>query len=190
MLLGGCASGGSLANGLSAKTPSQIMAAARAAALGAATVQGQIVLAGHSVRLVDFDNSVYIKGDAAFYARIFGAVGARKLHGRWLKGSAHGSALGALSSLTRLRALLGEVLEAHGPLVHAAGAVVAGQRAVGVSDRALGGTLYVASTGTPYPLEIVEHGPRRGRLVFSNWNQSVSLEPPEKAINLQQLQRR
>jgi hypothetical protein len=77
-------------------------------------------------------------------------------------------------------------LSSHGPLARGAGATVAGQRAVAVRDTARGGTLYVASSGTPYPLEIVE---RDGdRLVFDRWNQAVTLAVPVDAIDIRQLQ--
>ena len=55
-----------------------------------------------------------------------------------------------------------------------------------MSDAAGGGTLYVASTGTPYPLEIVERGGER--LVFDRWNQPVTLAVPPDALDIHQLQ--
>ncbi len=57
-----------------------------------------------------------------------------------------------------------------------------------MTDPARGGTLFVASTGTPYPLEIVEPAPGGGELLFDRWNQPVVLEPPSGAINIKQLQ--
>jgi hypothetical protein len=213
-LLAGCGDSVPSANGLSRKTPAQIVAAARAAATSAATVrvagsildgstpifvhmelvagkggQGQVALEGFSVKLVDVDNSLYINSGAAFYERFAGRAAARRLQGKWLKGSARG-ALRALSSLTSLPALLGAALDAHGPLSRAPGATVAGQSAVAVSDREHGGTLYVASTGTPYPLAIVRQGAHPLRLEFEEWNQAVTLEPPVGAINIKQLEKR
>ena len=46
--------------------------------------------------------------------------------------------------------------------------------------------MYVARTGTPYPLEIVKRG--AGKLVFDHWNQPVSLMAPASPININQLQ--
>jgi len=211
----GCGADSTAENGLTAKTPTQIVAAARSAAAGAATVhvvgsilagrtpisldmelvsgkggQGRIALEGLSVRLVDIDKAVYINSGEAFYRRFAGAAAARRLQGKWLKGSASGEALGALTSLTDLRTFMRQALSVHGPLRRARDATVAGKMAIGVTDGARGGTLYVAATGTPYPLAIVEHGRTHGELSFNKWNQPVSLEPPADAINIKQLQSR
>jgi hypothetical protein len=80
------------------------------------------------------------------------------------------------------------VLASHGPLARASNATIEGQQAVGVSDPANGGTLYVAATGAPYPLEILRYGPGAGKLVFDRWNQAVSLTVPTNAIDVKQLQ--
>jgi hypothetical protein len=214
-ILCGCASSVGSSNGILAKTPAQIVAAAKSAAAGAATVhvagsilgdgtpisvemelvsdkggQGRITLEGFDIQLVNVDNAVYINSGEGFYARFAGAAGARRLRGRWLKGSARGEALGPLDSLTNLGELIGGALRAHGPLSRGTPATVDGQRAVAVTDLDRGGTLYVASTGVPYPLEIVKPGPGGGELVFDRWNQPVSLEPPANAINIKQLQGR
>jgi hypothetical protein len=209
-LLAGCAGGASSENGVAAKTPAQIVALAKASAAGAASVhvagsilsegkpislnmelvagqggQGRVSLDGVSFRLVGVDDAVYVYGDTAFYTRFAGATAARVMRGKWLKGAQAG-ALRSLASLTHLGSLLGNVLSSHGPLARVAGATVAGQRAVAVRDTARGGTLYVASSGTPYPLEIVE---RDGdRLMFGRWNQAVTLTVPVDAIDIRQLQ--
>jgi len=209
-LLAGCAGAGASGNGLTADSPAQIVAAAQAAASAAASVrvsgsivsegkpisinmelvarqggQGRVVLKGIRFRLVGVDGAVYVSGSTAFYTRFAGAAAARVMRGKWLKGAQSG-AFRSLASLTRLGSLLGSALSDHGPLSRAAGATVEGRRAVAVSDAPRGGTLYVASTGTPYPLEIVERG--GGRLVFARWNQAVTLSVPTDAINIHQLQ--
>jgi hypothetical protein len=213
VILCGCSGSASSGNGVASKAPAQIVAAAKSAAEGAATVhvagsilgdgtpiavdmelvsgkggQGQIVVEGLTVKLVNVDNAVYINSDAAFYTRFTGATAARRLRGKWLKGSARGAALGPLVALTSLGKLLGGALTAHGPLSRGVATSVSGQKAVAVTDLARGGTLFVASTGAPYPLEIVKPAPGGGELVFDRWNQPVELEPPAGAINIKQLQ--
>jgi len=202
---GGATSG----NGVASKTPAQIVAAAKQAAAGAASVhiagsivsegkpislnmelvadkggQGRVALDGLSFRLVDVDRTVYVSGSDAFYTRFAGASAARVLRGRWLKGHEVG-ALAPLASLAHLRSLLNGVLAGHGALLRAPRASVGGRQAVGVSDAAGGGTLYVAATGTPYPLEIVKRG---AKIVFDRWNQPVTLSVPADAISIDQLQ--
>lgn len=210
----GCGGSSPSGNGVASKTPARIVALAKSAALGAASVhvagsivsegkpisldmdlvaqtggRGRITLDGLSLRLVDVDRAVYVKGNAAFYRRFAGASAARVLQGRWLKGG-EGGALASLASLANLGKLLNSTLAGHGALSRGAATRVGGRRAIGVTDAAGRGTLYVATTGTPYPLEIVKRGANAGRVIFERWNQPVTLAVPANAINIKQLERR
>ena len=62
-----------------------------------------------------------------------------------------------------------------------------GDDIVGLTDQSQGGTLYVATTGKPYPVEIAKSGAGGGTLSFDRWNQAVSIAPPANAIDLAQL---
>jgi hypothetical protein len=211
--LSGCGGSSQRGNGVATKTPAQIVALAQAAVAGAATVhvagsivsdgkpisidmelvagkggEGRIVLEGLSIDLVNADGALYIKGGSAFYSRFVGARAAGLLQGKWLKGSADGEAMAPLASLTDLLKLLDSTLADHGTLSRGPDATVDGQKAVGLTDPAQGGTLYVAATGVPYPLEIVKPGAAGGRVVFDRWNRPVTLTPPAGAINIKQLQ--
>src|SRR5580693_1032113 len=89
--LTGCGNSLSASNGVASKTPAQIVAAARSAAAGAATVhvagsivregepisldmelvahkggEGRITLGGLSFQLIGFDRLLYINGSSAF----------------------------------------------------------------------------------------------------------------------------
>ena len=212
VLLAGCASGAARGNGLQAKSPTQIMVAAEAAAMAAASVhvagsivsdgkpislnmelvsekggKGRVSLDGLGFRLIDVDGALYVNGGNAFYTSFAGATAARVLRGKWLKG-AQSAAMAPLAALARLRSLLNITLASHGPLARASNATVEGRQAVALSDPVNDGTLYVAATGAPYPLEIVRHGGDAGRLVFDRWNQAVSLAVPTNAIDVKQLQ--
>jgi hypothetical protein len=55
---------------------------------------------------------------------------------------------------------------------------------VTVRDTTAGGTLYVATTGQPYPLQILKAGHNGGHVRFSDFNRPVSLQPPPHAIRL------
>jgi hypothetical protein len=214
-LLAGCGSTSSSGNGVASKTPAEILAAAKSAATGAASVhvagsivsegkpisidmelvgkngvgdnggKGRLTLGGLGIQLIELDRAVYVKGSTAFYTHFAGATAARVLKGKWLKGSAESGPLASLASLADLGKLIDSTLEDHGPLVRKATTTVATQPAVGVSDTANDGTLYVATTGTPYPLAIVKSN--AGRIVFNRWNQQVSLSAPANAININQL---
>jgi hypothetical protein len=213
-LLAGCGSSSSSSdNGLAAKSPEEIVAAARHAAAGAATVhiagstvsegkpislnmelvagkgaKGRITLEGVSIDVIEVENAFYVSGSAAFYRRVAGPAAAALLQGKWLKAPAGAGDFSSLRQLTDLGTLIDSALASHGALAHAGTATIAGQKAVGVTDTTKGGTLYVAATGTPYPLEIVKSATPPGRISFDRWNQPVALTPPPNAINITQLQ--
>jgi hypothetical protein len=213
--LAGCGGSASDGDGVASKPPARIVAIATAAATAAASVHvagsilsegkpislnmeldaekgghGQVTLGDLSIDVVNVDRSVYVKAGSAFYSRFAGPAAARVLQGKWLWGSAVSGPLASFTSLTELRKLLSGTLAAHGGLSRTATTTVNGHKAVGVTDAAGAGTLYVASTGTPYPLEIVKRGVGAGTLVFDRWNQPVSLAVPPNPVNLNQLQPR
>lgn len=211
--LAGCAGQSVSDNGLAAMTPAQIVAAARAAATGAATVrmrgsilrdgkpmllnvelvkdkggQGRLSEEGRRLDVIHVDSAVYIKGSEAFYRHAVGRASAAIPQGRWLKASDASGDLAPLASLTTLRGLLGTALANHGGLSHAGTGVIDGRKAVAVTDAKAGGTLYVAAVGTPYPLELIKHGVSAGVIAFDKWNKPVTLSVPENPINLKQVQ--
>lgn len=213
-LLAGCGSSSAPAgNGIASKTPDEIVAAAKAAATTAATAhvsgsivdegkpislnmelvagkggKGRLTLEGLTIRLIQVDGAVYLNGSAAFYEHVAGPAAAQLLQGKWLKAPATGKEFASLASLTDLGKLIGGTLSAHGQLVHAGTRTINGQPAVGVSDATKGGTLYVASTGTAYPIQIVKAGTNGGAITFDRWNQPVTLSAPANAVSINQLQ--
>jgi hypothetical protein len=206
----GCGGSSSAANGVDSKTPEQIVAAAKAAADNAASVhlagsllsegkpiridmellarkggQGHIDIDGLTIKLIRVERAVYVSGSAALYAQIVGAKAARRLQGVWIKAPVKGSSFATLAALTELTQLVDQALAAHGALRKGPLKTIAGRQAVSVEDVSNGGTLYVAATGKPYPIEIVQKG---GSLSFDNWNRPVTLTAPANAINVNQLQ--
>ncbi len=211
--LAGCGGSSHAGNGLASKTPAQIVAAAKAAAAGAATVhvagsivgaeapisldmelvagkggRGRITLAGLAIQLIRVNRYLYVNGSSSFFGRLADPAQARLLDGKWLKGLAERGPLKSFASFTDLGELTDIALAGHGALKREGTTTIAGRSAVGVADLARGGTLYVAATGTPYPLEIVDRGAAGGRVVFDRWNQPVTLAAPAHPINIKQLQ--
>jgi hypothetical protein len=212
--LAGCGGGSSSSgNGVASKTPDQVVAAAKQAAKSAATVhvagstisenkpisldmelvankgaKGHLTVEGLRIDIIEVEHAFYLNGSAAFYNHVAGPKAAALLQGRWLKAPSGAGEFSSLSKLTDLGTLLDQTLASHGTLASAGTTVVNGQKAVGVTDTARKGTLYVAATGTPYPLEIVKTGSGAGRVAFDRWNQPVALAPPPNPININQLQ--
>lgn len=202
------ACGGSSGNGVASKSPDAILAAALAAVDGAKFVHisgkfangaspttlnldlvsgkgghGNASVGGLAYRIVVIDNTVYVNARSAFWRHVVSAATATALDGRWLKAPASGR-FALLAKLTNLRALLPTVLSTHGTLVKSGTTNVNGQSAIGLREAAGVDTIYVATTGKPYLLEIVQRGSQAGRIVLDHFDQSVSLSPPANAIDI------
>jgi hypothetical protein len=210
MLLG-CGSS-SQGNGIAEKTPGEILASAKVLAddASSAHVFGSITSAGspialnlylHAKRgrgeisenglpfeLIRVADDVYIKGSNAFYRHIAGPTAAQLLQGRWLKASATSGSLASVGSLTDLRQLVDATLTGHGALVKGPTTTVAGRRVIALTDPSEGGTLYVATTGPPYPVEVTKGGAAAGQILFDDWNDPVLVTPPADAIDITKLE--
>jgi hypothetical protein len=209
----GCGGSSSEGNGVAAKSPNEIVASAKTLADAAKSVHvsgtlksagtpitinmtllagkggsGQLSQNGLSFQLIQIHGTVYIKGSAAFYQHIAGAAAANLLQGRWLKAPASTGGLAALASLTDLHKLLDATLASHGTLRKGAVTNVNGQKAIAVTDSSTGGTLYVATTGPPYPVKVSMGGSASGAVTFSQWNQPVTVIAPANAIDVTKLQ--
>ncbi len=209
--LAGCG-GSSSGNGVADKTPAEIVTAAKVAADAASTVhvagsivsgapitldmelvagkggRGQLSENGLSFELIQLDGTVYIKGSPAFYKKIGGTAAAQLLQGKWLKAPAKSSDFASLTQLTDLRQLVDTTLANHGKLAKGGITTVNGQKAVGITDASKGGTLYIATTGEPFPIEITKDGASGGKITFDRWNKPVTLTAPANAIDVAQLQ--
>jgi hypothetical protein len=212
MLISGCGSSSHASSSLATLAPQQIVASARAAAASAATAhvsgsieakgrpisldmellagkggKGVVTLDGLSLKIIAIEHEAYLNGGAALYDRIAGPAAARLLQGRWVKVPENSGDFAPFYSLASLTGLVDAMLADHGPLKSGAAARVDGEPAVAVTDTARGGTLYVAATGQPYPLEISRPGPGGGRIVFDRWNEPVALTPPANWVNINNL---
>lgn len=210
----GCGSSESSSdNGVAAKTPTEIVAATKSAADSASSVhvsgslvsggapitldltlvagqggKGRISENGLSFELIQVGGYAYISGSTEFYEHFAGAAAAQLLQGKWLKASATTGSFASLASLTNLQKLTEAALAQHGTLSKGAKTTVSGQSVVPVTDTAQSGTLYVATTGKPYPVQIAKSGAGGGSITFGNWNQPVTLTAPTNSISLSELQ--
>ena len=150
--------------------------------------QGKIGQEGFTIDLVETGGSVYINGSAAFYRHVGGTAAAQLLQGRWLKAPANSGELASLASLTNLSTLIDTALASHGTLTKGSTTTIAGQPAIAVNDTSKGGTLYVATTGKAYPLEIAKNGKESGKVVLDRWDNPVTLSAPKGAIEISKLQ--
>ncbi len=208
--LSGC---GSSDNGVAAKSAKEILQASKAAAIGASSVRvvgvskvrgssftinahlalgsarARISLLGLDYEVIRIGETVYLKGSQAFYARLGASLG-KTLHvpvGTWLKAPAGSGPLGQLAALTDLPKELSLMLSTSAYLTKGASTTIDGQKAIALKEKAklYEGVLYVATTGKPYPIELVKSGGReRGRTRFSGWDRGVSLRAPSPAVEV------
>jgi hypothetical protein len=59
---------------------------------------------------------------------------------------------------------------------------------IGITDKSKGGTLFISTTGKPYPVEITKGGSGGGKITFDRWDEPVTLSAPANAIDVAQLQ--
>jgi hypothetical protein len=212
-VLAGCGSSGAKPNGEASKSPLQVVKDAVGAASTAKGVHvsgtivtgkqrltidfrivqgrggaGTITEQGLSFRFVRIDGKAYIKGTDAFYRQFAGAATAALLHDKWLEADATTGAFASLTGLTDIAELIQQGLASHGTLRNTGETTYRGQKAVGIDDTTKHGTLYIAATGRPYPVAIVNKGSSEpGTVTFDEWNTTVSLVAPKGAIDLSKL---
>jgi hypothetical protein len=205
------ACGGSSDNGVSSKSPSGIASAASGAVSNVNSVHvsgnvangtshftldlslvngkggsGSMSQGGLSFRIVTVNQEVYINGSPSFWKAFAGASAAQVLSGKWLKAPANGQ-FASLAALTDVRQLFSQLLSTQGNLSKGKTTTVRGQKVIALNDKT-GGTLYVATTGKPYPIEIVKSsGNSGGKVDFDRFNQPVALTAPANAIDVSQL---
>jgi hypothetical protein len=212
-LLAGCGSSGPSSNGVADKTPNQILAAAEAAAVAAKAVHvaGAIHQNGTPLTLnvhlvsgkgatghmsengVGFDiirigDKAYIRGSNAFYAKFAGPKTGKLLEGKWLVSSVSSGKFASLAPLTDQDAFFKGSLGAHGKLTKGAITTVNGQKVIALTDGNAGGTLYVATTGQPYPIQLVSPGNgAEGKITFDQWGNVVAITAPKNAVDVSKL---
>ncbi len=145
--------------------------------------RGQITLGGLSFNLVSLNKYAYMQAPPAVWEKAGApASTAQQLQGKWLRTPATGQ-FASVAQLTNIHTLFGQLLNQKGKtLKRGAVSNVAGRKVVSLTGG--GGTLYVAATGKPYPVELDKTGTDGGKLDFDRFNQSVTLSAPTNTIDL------
>jgi hypothetical protein len=216
LALAGC--GSSSDNGVAAKPAGQILQATRSAAQNASSVhvlanskvlsgrplkldaslaknQGhaQVSFFGFNFQAIRDADTIYIKGNPAFDARLESTLGVKIPPRKWLKGTT--SSLGQIASFTDPSKELPIILAGTGKTTKGTETKIHGQPAIPLklTRKLYTGTLYVATTGQPYPLKLIKTpqkaGPSEtGQTTFTAWNKPISVTPPANAIDITQLE--
>ena len=149
--------------------------------------KGTMAESGLSFQIVRVGNVAYIKGTDAFLQQFAGAAAAQLFHDKWLKGPVGSGRLASLAPLTDIVELFNGAFGTHGKLTNEGETTYKGQKVVAIKDSSDGSTLYVAATGTPYPLAPPAAARRRAPITFDHWNDSVSIDAPKGAVDIGKL---
>jgi hypothetical protein len=211
VVLVGCG-GGSKSNGVASMTPTQILAEVHKAIAGASSVHvagsgtsggtpialdlklvegkggaGHIEIGGLGFDVIRIGEKMYFKGEKGFLAHYAGTQAAQLLAGHWFYVSSDTSGFSSFTPLTNLQELMNQILASHGTIEKGEETKVDGQPAIALTDTTQGGTLYVATTGPAYPLELAPGKGKGGSIAFTDWEQPMTLTAPPKSIDYAKL---
>jgi hypothetical protein len=133
-------------------------------------IDGTLTVGGAGLGIIKIGPTDYLKATAAFYeSQGASASVAAKLGGLWIQFPDTQEGFG--SSLS-LEALANSFKKNPGKLSKGATSTVNGQSAIAIVS-SKGGTLYVATTGPAYPLQITDSSQANGvgTVTLSDWNQ-------------------
>jgi ABC-type glycerol-3-phosphate transport system substrate-binding protein len=209
LVLAACG-GGKKTNGEEKKTAAQVVGDARAAAKSASIVhvvgggvdngqpikldlwigdgkgKGHLAEGGLSFDIVRIGKTVYVKGSAAFWKRFGGAAAATLLHDKWVKVPTTQAQVQSIIGLTDKSLFLASILGQHGKIENKGLVDYQNQKVVEIRDTTQGGSLYVASQGTAYPVA-VRGGKNQGDIAFTDWNADEPVVAPKGAVDLSAL---
>ncbi len=149
--------------------------------------EGTISESGLSFQVRSLGQSLYLNASTAFWTKTAGAAAAKLLAGKWLKTSQSGE-FSSLGALTNKQSIFSEMLSGKTDIAKGAQSTVDGQPVIALIDKTKnGGTLYVATTGKPYPIEVTNSGSSGGAIKFDQFNAPVTISVPANAIDLSQL---
>jgi len=153
---------------------------------------GTLGINGQTIELRKLAQTVYLKGSREFWVGNGGETAAQLLAGKWLKTPLADRRFAGLSELTDLKKAATGILDPDGTITKGAQKTVNGVPCVGlVSSGKDGGTLWVATTGQPYPVRIEPstQSAESGALDFSEYGESVTVGPPpaEQVVDVSKL---
>jgi hypothetical protein len=146
---------------------------------------------GLSFKLITVGGSAYIDGSAGFWKQFGGSAAVQQLEGKWLRAPANTGQFSSFASLTNVHKLLAGILAGHGALAKGATSTVDGQSVIALQDKSNPGTpgsLYIATTGRPYPIRLTGSAPGgQAQLDFSEFDQPVTIKAPASSIDITKL---
>jgi len=146
-------------------------------------LSGDITENGTEIKIVKIGSTDYINAPASYYvaAGASAAVGAR-VGGKWIFGP--DSTLGFGDSFT-LSSFEKSIKNPTGSVRKGTTSTINGQSAYSVISSS--GTLWVATTGTAYPIQLNKNGSSAEQVEFVNWNKGTLPTAPAGAVSISSL---
>ncbi len=159
------------------------------ASLAKTASHAQISFLGIGFEAIRTGNTIYVKGNPAFDARLGSVLGIKIPPNTWLKGPATGT-LAQAGAFTNINSELPLLLAGRGTVTKGATTKINGEPAIELkqAQKLYTGTLYVATTGQPYPILLRKTGRETGQTTFTAWNDPITVTPPTNATNINQLE--
>jgi len=151
---------------------------------------GTIKIGRQRIDLVRIGHVAYFRAGASFWRQYGGEAAAQLFAGRWVKMPSSTPGFQSLTQLTDISQFFTGLTSSHGALKFGGTKTVGRQQAIGIVDTSTnGGTLWVAASGTPYPLELTPpSGP--GIVRFTQWNTPMRVATPANVIDLSKLKKK
>ncbi len=126
------------------------------------------------------DGVIYIKADEAYWTQAFNAKKAKEIGDKWVAGELSNPKLASFKQTSTLRPLINQFLRLDESAQVGDVGVAQNQPAVPITASI--GTLWVATTGKPYPLLLTSSPdqPEASQIDFTQWDKKVEITAPPK----------
>jgi hypothetical protein len=155
--------------------------------------KGTITQSNQTLELLRDGTTVYIKADADFWRAQGGAAAAELLKGKYLKGSTSDPKVASIAALTEVDKFVAQLFSSKRTVTKGKRKTIRGTDAIGlIAAGSDGGTLYIATRGEPYPLQIVSSTQSDpGTIDFLDYGAPVTVTapPPDQVVDTAKLGR-
>lgn len=198
-------SSASPASDLASMSATEVLAQAKAAAKGAGSVHllgsgtsngskivfdltiakasqasGSVTMGVGKLNLVVTPTYVYMKADPSFWSKFGGSAFSSLVAGKWLKAPTNNASFKSFSDLGNFDSRVLSNLKPTGTFTKGTTTTFQGQPVVELKDST--GSLFVAASGTPYPVAIVQpKGKGPGTLLMTDWGRATPESAPTGA---------
>jgi hypothetical protein len=145
--------------------------------------KGQVSTNGTTFQVIKLGNQAYVKGSKATYSALAGAKVADIIGDRWLLLSGEQAASYTSITLSNITSSLNSSTWAKAVTQ----TKLDGKSVVVITNTKDGSQVYVANTGTPYPLKGQGKTTADGSWRLSDYNVPVTIAAPADALNLDEL---